>query len=56
MTLCCIEPNRVETQEAFDSVLTEVHPMALALNQVHLNPTEHIILAQTFLKVVEYNW
>jgi hypothetical protein len=41
----------VDTQAAFDSVLTEVTPAALALDRVHLKPTGHIIiLAQVFLK------
>jgi lysophospholipase L1-like esterase len=45
----------VDTQAAFDCVLTEVHPTVLALDRVHLKPTGHIILAQAFLKAVEYN-
>ena len=45
----------VDTQAEFDSVLTEVHPTVLALDRVHLKPTGHIILAQAFLKAVEYN-
>jgi hypothetical protein len=47
---------RVETQGAFDCVLTEVHLTALALDRVHLKSTGHIIiLAQAFLKALEYN-
>jgi lysophospholipase L1-like esterase len=45
----------VDTQAAFDCVLTEVHPKVLALDRVHLKPTGHIILAQAFLKALEYN-
>jgi hypothetical protein len=43
------QANLVYTQAAFDSVLTEVPPMELALDRVHLKPTGHIsILAQVF--------
>ncbi len=45
----------VDTQEAFDCVLTEVHSTVLSLDRVHLNPAGHIILAQAFLKALEYN-
>ena len=46
----------VETQIAFDSVLTELHPMALTEDRVHPNMTGHMILARAFLKAVEYTW
>ena len=45
----------VDTQAAFDFVLREVPPTALALDRVHLNLTGHMILAQIFLKAVGYN-
>lgn len=45
----------VDTQAAFDCVLTEIPPMVLAIDRVHLKPTGHIILAQAFLRAVEYN-
>lgn len=45
----------VDTQAAFDCVLTEVHPTELALDRVHLKPTGHVIIAQAFLKALEYN-
>jgi lysophospholipase L1-like esterase len=45
----------VDTQAAFDCLLTEVHPTVFALDRVHLKPTGHIILAQAFLKALEYN-
>ena len=44
----------VDTQAAFDFVLTEVPPTALALDRVHLNLTGHMILAQHFFKAVGY--
>lgn len=45
----------VDTQAAFDCVLTEVHPTELALDRVHLKPTGHVIIAKAFLKALEYN-
>jgi lysophospholipase L1-like esterase len=45
----------VDTQAAFDCVLTEVRPTTLALDRVHLKPTGHVIIAQAFLKALEYN-
>jgi lysophospholipase L1-like esterase len=45
----------VDTQAAFDCVLKEVHPMELALDRVHLKPRGHVIIAQAFLKSLEYN-
>jgi lysophospholipase L1-like esterase len=46
----------VDTQAAFDEVLSELHPMALAADQVHPNLTGHMILARAFLKAVGYTW
>jgi len=46
----------VDTQAAFDHVLTELHPMALAWDRVHPGTTGHMILAQAFLKAVDYTW
>ena len=46
----------VETQIAFDSVLTQLHPMELTEDRVHPNMTGHMILARAFLKAVEYTW
>jgi lysophospholipase L1-like esterase len=46
----------VDTQAAFDSVLAQLHPMALAGDRVHLNLTGHMILARAFLQAVEYTW
>lgn len=46
----------VDTQAAFDSVLAELHPMALAGDRVHPNLTGHMILARAFLKAVDYTW
>jgi len=46
----------VDTQAAFDEVLTELHPMLLAEDRVHPNLSGHMILARAFLKAVEYSW
>ena len=46
----------VDTQAAFECVLTEVHPMALASDRVHPNLAGHMILARAFLKALESGW
>jgi len=46
----------VDTQAAFDNVLKELNPMALAADRVHPNLTGHMILARAFLKSVGYTW
>jgi lysophospholipase L1-like esterase len=46
----------VDTQAAFDSAMTELHPMALASDRVHPNLTGHMLLAHAFLNAIEYNW
>ena len=46
----------VDTQAAFDSVLTEIHPMALASDRVHPDLAGHMVLARAFLKALQYNW
>jgi lysophospholipase L1-like esterase len=46
----------VDTQAAFEYVLTEVHPMALASDRVHPTLAGHLILARAFLKALEYAW
>jgi lysophospholipase L1-like esterase len=39
----------IDTQAAFDAVLTHVHPMALAWDRIHPQPAGHMILARAFL-------
>jgi len=46
----------VDTQVAFDHVLTELRPMVLAEDRVHPNLVGHMILARAFLKAIEYTW
>ena len=46
----------VDTQAAFDDLLTAVHPMALASDRVHANLTGHMVIARAFLKALNYTW
>ena len=46
----------VDTQAAFDEVLKDLHPMALAEDRVHPNLTGHMVLARAFLRAVGYRW
>jgi lysophospholipase L1-like esterase len=46
----------VDTQAAFDSVLAELNPTALAGDRIHPNLTGHMVLARAFLKAVDYTW
>lgn len=42
----------VDTQAAFDAVLTHTHPMTLAWDRIHPNGTGHMILARAFLAAI----
>ncbi len=44
----------VDTQAAFDVVLKDLHPMALAWDRVHPNRTGHTVLARAFLQTIGY--
>jgi lysophospholipase L1-like esterase len=46
----------VDTQAAFDAVLTDLHPMALAWDRVHPTRTGHMVLARAFLQTIGYKW
>ena len=46
----------VDTQAAFESAMTELHPMALAGDRIHLNLTGHLILTRAFLNAVGCAW
>ena len=46
----------VDTQAAFDATLTEMHPMSLAWDRVHPNPTGHMVLARAFLNQLGFSW
>jgi lysophospholipase L1-like esterase len=43
----------VDTQAAFDAVLTRVHPMAFARDRVHPGLPGHAVLARAFLQAIE---
>jgi lysophospholipase L1-like esterase len=46
----------VDTQAAFDRVLRDVHPMALAWDRVHPNLSGHMVIARAFLNAIGYRW
>ncbi|PZR90398.1 MAG: GDSL family lipase [Hyphomicrobiales bacterium] len=46
----------VDTQAAFECILTAVHPMALASDRVHPNLAGHMVLARAFLQALEHAW
>jgi lysophospholipase L1-like esterase len=46
----------VDTQAAFDTVLADLQPRALAADRIHPNLAGHMILARAFLQAVEYSW
>ena len=46
----------VDTQAAFDRVLTSCYPATLAWDRVHPNMTGHMVLARAFLDTVGFSW
>ena len=46
----------VDTQAAFDAVMAHVSPLQLAADRVHVGLAGHMVLAQAFLKGIEYEW
>lgn len=46
----------VDTQAAFEYILMEVHPMALASDRVHPTLAGHMVLARAFLQALEHAW
>jgi len=46
----------VDSQAAFDEVLTELDPTSLAADRVHPNLSGHMILARAFLQAIECTW
>ena len=46
----------IDTQAAFDEVLTQLHPMALAWDRIHPTLTGHMVLARAFLQAIGYEW
>lgn len=46
----------IDTQEAFNKVMTEVYPATLAWDRVHPSATGHVVLAKAFLASVGFDW
>ena len=46
----------VDTQAAFDAVLTAYYPATLAWDRVHPNQTGHMVIARAFLTAIAFNW
>lgn len=46
----------VDTQAAFDAVLQQIHPAAIAGDRVHPNIVGHTVLARAFLQAIGYVW
>lgn len=46
----------VDTQAAFDDVLTHCYPATLAWDRVHPGQVGHMVLARAFLKAMDFAW
>lgn len=46
----------VDTQAAFDHILSEYHPNALAWDRVHPNQIGHTVIARAFLDAIDFSW
>ena len=46
----------VDTQAAFDAVLTDYYPATIAWDRVHPNQTGQMVLARAFLNAVDFIW
>jgi lysophospholipase L1-like esterase len=46
----------VDTQAAFDHILTYIYPATLGWDRVHPNLVGHMTIARAFLKAVEFQW
>lgn len=46
----------VNTQEAFQVVLKELYPAALAWDRVHPSAAGHMVLTRAFLKAIDFDW
>ncbi len=46
----------VDTQAAFDRVLTAYYPATIAWDRVHPSQTGHMVIARAFLEAVEFQW
>lgn len=46
----------VDTQAAFDAVLTDYYPATLAWDRVHPNQTGHMVIARAFLAAIDFDY
>lgn len=46
----------VDTQAEFDRIMKWIDPFDLAPDRVHINLTGHMVLAQTFLRSIDFSW
>ncbi|MCT2536686.1 SGNH/GDSL hydrolase family protein [Aquibacillus koreensis] len=46
----------IDTQAAFDKLMENIYPAALAWDRVHPNDSGHILLARTFLTNIGFDW
>lgn len=46
----------IDTQAAFNKLLDNIYPAALAWDRVHPNEAGHILLARAFLDKVDFDW
>ncbi|MGI4789171.1 MAG: SGNH/GDSL hydrolase family protein [Janthinobacterium lividum] len=46
----------VDTQAAFDSVLTSYYPATLAWDRVHPNQIGYMVIARAFLNSIDFTW
>lgn len=46
----------VDTQAAYDEILTHMHSAQLAWDRIHPNQAGHMVLAREWLKAVGYQW
>lgn len=46
----------LDTQAAFDQVLTAYYPATIAWDRVHPNQTGYMVIARAFLDTVEFIW
>jgi lysophospholipase L1-like esterase len=44
----------VDTQQAFDEVLKDMHPTAIAWDRIHPTTAGHMMIARAFLKRVGF--
>lgn len=46
----------IDTQAAFDSVLSKLYPATVAWDRVHPTQTGHVVLARAFLNAIGFDW